>query len=127
MHIPGTAQSTTLVILIRQGGKAHVCCQNHQAQPDSYHRFSVDTSLLKGSSTGVVWLHMQRRWLWAGGLVLGGYQPPAAATLRLGPSFGIGRRELLMCWGAAYAAAATGLALQLVQLVPAMNQVMLKT
>ena len=66
---------------------------------------------------------MQRRWLWAGGLVLGGYQPPAAATLRLGPSFGIGRRELLMCWGAAYAAAATGLALQLVQLAPAMNQV----
>ena len=63
----------------------------------------------------VICMRLQRRWLWAGGLVLGGFQPPGAPTLRLGATFGIDRLPLACCWAAAYAAGAAGLMLMLMQ------------
>lgn len=50
-----------------------------------------------------------RSWLWAGGLVPGGYPGEGPAALRLGARFGLPRSVLRAAWAAAYAAAAAAL------------------
>ena len=53
-----------------------------------------------------------RSWLWAGGLVPGGYPGAAApASLRLGARFGLPKPLLRAAWAAAYAAAVAAVAL----------------
>ena len=62
-----------------------------------------------------------RRWLWAGGLVPGGYPGAGPASLRLGARFGLPEPLLRAAWAAAYAAAAA--ALSVLWHIPGVNHV----
>lgn len=62
-----------------------------------------------------------RRWLWAGGLVTGGYPGRGPASLRLGARFGLPEPLLRAAWTAAYAAAAA--ALSVLWQIPGVNHV----
>ncbi|CAL8461942.1 g1473 [Coccomyxa elongata] len=64
-----------------------------------------------------------RRWLWAGGLVPGGYPGTGPASLRLGARFGLPKPLLQAAWTAAYAAAAA--ALSVLWQIPGVNHVAL--